>query len=397
METQRRKGMTAFWTAMFVYNMAANFVHPVTPAMIVNLNLNDYMFGIAFAAMMATNFLLSPFWGKIAGYISSRKVLSICAVGYGIGQVFFGLAQNETQFLLARMWSGGFSGGAYVAFVTYTVNSSSEENRGRNLALYSTLIAVSTSFGYFIGGMVGELNIYYSIVLQVVTVCLLAAVFRFVCADDKQADIRSLTGREFVRECNPLAAIVQCRRFMSKLMILLFLSAGLLNLGYTTFEQCFNYALVDRFGLTSGYNGVIKAALGVISMVANGTLCLWILRQKRISPFLAAVLVACTGAMFGVIFCNTIVPFVAVNVVFFAFYYISTPLFQNHAAALGRGKDSNLAMGAFNAVKNFGSIFGSALAGVLYAVNDRLPFVFGFVALLAATAIMLLFCRAEKE
>ena len=41
-----------FFAVMFVFNMAANFVHPVTPAIIVGLRLSDYMFGLAFAAMM---------------------------------------------------------------------------------------------------------------------------------------------------------------------------------------------------------------------------------------------------------------------------------------------------------------------------------------------------------
>ena len=132
-------------------------------------------------------------------------------------------------------------------------------------------------------------------------------------------------------------------------------------------------------------------------MIANGTLCLWILRRERISPYLAGVMMVCSAAMFGVIFADSIVPFVAINVVFFAFYYVSTPLFQDRAAALGQGADSNLVMGSFNAVKSFGSIFGSALAGVLYEVNMRLPFVFGFVAIAAATAVLLLFIREEKR
>ena len=83
--------------------------------------------------------------------------------------------------------------------------------------------------------------------------------------------------------------------------------------------------------------------------------------------------------------------------IFFAFYFISTPLAQNRAAELGKGKDSNLVMGAFNAVKSFGSIFGSALAGFIYEVHAKLPFVFGLVAFAAATLMMMLLCREEKR
>jgi len=394
---KRSSRMIYFFVVLFVFNMAANFVHPVTPSIIQNLQLNDYMFGLALSAMMVCNFLFSPFWGKMAGYISSKTAMLICGVGYAAGQVFFGLAQTETQFLLARMFAGMFCGGSYVVFSTYTVNMSTDENRGRNLAINATVTAVSASFGYFVGGMVGELNVYYSVWLQVATLVVTSVLHFIGCRDDKQQDIRTLTGKQLVRECNPFAAIAQCRRFMTKLMIFLFLSYGLANLGYIAFEQCFNYYLRDQFGLTSGYNGIIKAALGVISLAANGTICMWILKKPSTSRYMVGVMCICAASMIGVIAFSQLVPFVAVNIIFFAFYFISLPLAQNRAAALGKGSDSNLVMGSFNAVKSFGSIFGSALAGFIYELGAKLPFVFGFAAFAAATAMMALFCREEKK
>lgn len=394
---KQKKRMLPFFAVLFIFNMAANCVHPVTPTIIINLGLNDYMFGLALAAMMSCNFLFSPLWGKMAGYMSSKKVILICGIGYAIGQIFFGIAQTELQFLLARMFAGVFCGGVYVAFMTYTVNCSTEENRGRNLAVNSTVQAVSSSFGYFVGGMVGELNVYYSVWLQIATLTGTSLLFFFLCSDDRQPALERLTGNQLLRECNPFAAILQCRRFMTKLLICIFLASGLANLGYIAFEQCFNYYLRDQFGLSSGYNGVIKAALGVISLIANSTLCMWILRRKRMSLYLLGVMGICSISMLGVIAFDSMVPFIAVNVVFFAFYFISMPLTQNCAAMLGRGKDSNLVMGAFNAVKSFGSIFGSALAGFIYAIHAKLPFVFGFVAFGAATIMMFLFCREEKK
>ena len=68
----------AFFAAMTLFNLAANFAHPVTPTVIKNLNLHDYMFGLALAAMLFTNFLMSPFWGKINNYVSSRLTLAVC-------------------------------------------------------------------------------------------------------------------------------------------------------------------------------------------------------------------------------------------------------------------------------------------------------------------------------
>lgn len=389
--------MIPFFVVMFVFNMAANFVHPVTPTIILDLNLNDYMFGLALAAMMAFNFLFSPFWGKMATYLSSRGVMLICGLGYALGQVLFGIAETQPQFLLARMFAGAFCGGSFVAFMTYTVNCSSDENRGRNLAIHATVTAVSSSFGYFVGGMAGEIHVYLPVWLQVATLSVCAAIHFLMCKKDRPDAVVMPGMKRLLKEANPLAAIWQCRSFMTVLIAYLFLSYGLANLGYIAFEQCFNFYIRDQFQLTSGYNGVIKAALGLISLLANSTLCMWMLKRKRVSGWIFAVMGVCTLAMLGVIVFDAPLPFILINIVFFAFYFISLPLMQNRAAQLGKGENSNLCMGAFNAVKSFGSIFGSALAGFLYEGHAKLPFVFGFVAFALAAGMMLLFMNQETK
>ena len=53
--------MLLFFLVMILYNLAANFAHPVTPTLFHTDQLGDYMFDVAFAAMQTTNFLLSPF------------------------------------------------------------------------------------------------------------------------------------------------------------------------------------------------------------------------------------------------------------------------------------------------------------------------------------------------
>lgn len=397
MSTVKRKSdLTVFFAIMFIFNVAANLAHPVTPTVIVNLGLNDYMFGLAMAAQMTCNFLFSPFWGRMADRISSRSVMLVGCLGYALGQMFFALAHTEAQLLLARMFAGAFCGGSLVACLTYTVNRSTSENRGHNLAVNATIMAVSASTGYFVGGMLGEIHVYLPVWVQAGTLAAVAVLSRVLCRDDRREDVPALSGRRLIRECNPFSAIIQCRAFMTKLLAFLFAVYGLLNLGYMAFEQCFNYYLRDQFGLSSGYNGVIKAALAIISLVANSTLCMWILRRKRPSVYLFGALSICAAAAVCAVICGELLPFIIVNVVVFALYYIATPISQNSVAVLGQGKDSNLVMGSYNAVKSFCSIFGSALAGLIYELGPKLPFVFGFAAFAGAAVFMFLFCRTEK-
>ena len=156
----------AFFTAMIVFNLAANFAHPVTPTVIQELQLHDYMFGVALAVMLITNFLLSPFWGKINNYISSRLSLLICCLGYGVAQVWFAYATTELMIILARMFAGLFTGGIFVSFLTYIVNKSDPEDQGKYLTYSATIKSVASAFGYMIGGFLGEFSVRLAFLVQ---------------------------------------------------------------------------------------------------------------------------------------------------------------------------------------------------------------------------------------
>lgn len=394
---KQKHHMLFYFVFSFALNMAANFVHPVTPGIIQELGLSDYMFGLAYAAMSLCNFAFSPFWGHINNYIGTRNTELICGIGYAVGQIFFGLARTELQFVLARMFSGVFLAGVYTGFLTYVVNCSDAEHRGRNLAVNTVLQTVSTAIGFFIGGMIGEADLFLPVWLQAASLAVTAIALRVVMLDDSTADIHTLKGPELARSCNPLSSFLRCAKYMTPLLLTLFLYYGLFNLGFTALDQCFNYYIRDMFGLTSKYNGIIKAALAVISIVSNSTICMWILKKGTISRYLIPITAICTVTMLGVVLSNTIPLFIAANVLFFTFYYIALPLTQDMAARLSDNGDSNLIMGAFNAMKNFGAIFGALFSGFIYTIDPKLPFWIGIAAFAAATLLSMRYRNTEKR
>ncbi len=114
-----------------LYGLIANFAHPVEPTFYKLLNLPDYMFGVAFAAMATTVFLFSPFWGKLADRYGPNRILWISYIGYGFGQLyFFFLAKNVLHVVLARMLAGIFIGGIGVAHILYILDNNESENKG---------------------------------------------------------------------------------------------------------------------------------------------------------------------------------------------------------------------------------------------------------------------------
>lgn len=391
--------MLLFFAAMCIFNLGANFAHPVTPTVIKNLQLHDYMFGVALAAMMISNFAMSPFWGKINSYLSSRVSLLICCCGYGAGQIMFGMAKTELMIILARIFAGIFTGGIFVSFLTYVVNVSSEEERPTNLMITATIQSVASAFGYLVGGLLGEISIFMTFMVQAGTLIGVGVLFFLVVEKDNTRSVKDIAPAQFIREANPFAAFLDSRKFMTAVFALAYGVVLFSNLGYYAYEQCFNYYIKDQFGLTSSYNGAVKAVVGFISLAANSTICLWIIRKTDSKRSVIPVLLCCVAAIFGVIAAPDITLFMIINVVFFAFNAVSIPVVQNVVADGAQEGQSNMVMGFYNAIKNFGGIIGSLTAGFIYSSGPKLSFVFACAAfvLAAVCAFVYMKCGGVKK
>ncbi len=363
-----------FFLAMSGFYLAANFAHPVTPTIIQNLELNDYMFGVALAMMQIANFLMSPFWGKINGYISSRVSLLIGCWGYALAQLWFAFAKTELSIIGARLMAGAFAGAIFVSFLTYIVNVADIKDQPRYLTYSATLSSVVAAFGYLIGGFLGEISIKGTFLVQSATMFVVGLMFFLVCTPDQQKTDK-VSPQELLKDANPLQAFYDCRHFMTLAFAALFAVNILVNFANTGFDQAFNYYLKDQLNLTSSYNGIIKAGVGLVSFVANMTICIWIMNKTKVEKSLVKLIAVCTLAALGTVISPNIGLFITFSVLVYAGYSVSLPVLQNIVAAKADIKQKNLVMGFYNATKSLGSIAGSLIAGFIYSVDVKMPFI----------------------
>lgn len=386
-----------FFGAMILFNLAANFAHPVTPTIIQNLQLHDYMFGVALAMMQLANFLMSPVWGKLNSKISSRLTLLIGCCGYGIAQLWFALATTELMIILARLFAGVFVGGIFVSFLTYVVNMADPKDQPKYLTWSATIQSVAGAFGYLVGGVLGEYSIKGTFLIQ--ALCLLAtgAAFFFICLPDKQSEGKIQLG-QIVKDANPFGAFKDCAKFMTFSFAMLFVVNILINFGNTGFDQAFNYYLKAQLNLTSSYNGIIKAAVGLVSFLANMTLCIWLIQKTDTKKSLALLVGICALASVGTLISPKIGIFITFSILVYAGYSVSLPVLQNMVASHADPAQKNLVMGFYNSTKSLGSIAGSLTAGFIYAIHPKLPF--GCTALiygLGLVAALSFLCLGRKK
>ena len=83
--------------------------------------------------------------------------------------------------------------------------------------------------------------------------------------------------------------------------------------------------------------------------------------------------------------------------IFYAFNSISVPLIHNLVASGGPEEQNSLIMGFCNSIKSLGGIIGALFAGLLYTMNPKLPFMFGFASFVAAAVLAVIYKKAEKR
>ena len=363
-----------FFFVMILYIFSSNFIHPVTPTLIQDLNLPDYMFGLMPAATLLFMFLFSPFWGKITAIISSRNTLLITSIGYAIAQLGLAYCTQQGSMLAMRSLAGFFSSGSFVAFLTYVINTARSEDQAKFLTYSATIQAVAAPFGYLAGGVLGEFSVIGTIFIHAGAVALCGVLFRIICVSD-HAVTEKLPLRDIVKDSNPLQAILDGRHFMNKAFALLFTVNVLMNFGNFGFDHAFNYYLKDQLHLTSSYNGIIKAAVGFVSFLANMTLCMWMIRKTNVKKSMISITLFCTLAAAGVLLIPNMAVYIACSIMVYAGYSISLPLVQHMSAEESDPAQKNLVMGFYNATKSLGGIVGSLMAGFLYELQVKLPFI----------------------
>ena len=302
---KRTRGMDTrlflFYAGCAIFNIGSNTAHPVTPTIFTTLGLGSYMFGLALAAQLTTNFLFSPFWGWLSTYISNRRALLITCVGYGLGQILFGLSRTELAFIVARALTGIFCGGCFVCIMAYIVNTAPDgETRGRWLTTSATLQTVCGAFGYFIGGMLGEIFPHLAIIFQVGFLFSAGVIFYMACSEDAVMAVSELKKKGKTRKglLNPFVSFINAKSFLTPVFALFIYGMPASEPGiYTTFDQTFNYYIRDRFNFSSGCSGIFRGdhrrLTVALAIRRSSTICIWLIRRTDIRKSSISVFVIC--------------------------------------------------------------------------------------------------------
>ena len=266
--------------AGLLVGITTNIGHPITPYYINQLGLDKIVFGYFFAAMSLGMLIFAPIWGALGDAKGRKWILIICLLFYGVGQILFGVLNNQYLIIAARLFSGIFSGGILVSFLSYMTRSKdlSKYNGPRLYATFISLHLVGTSLGSFIGGALGELfnpNYHYVFFIQALSM-LIFAIYVLALMDFKDEE------KQNIRSINPLKSLSDIKLLPISLVIFLFVIA-VINISFTDVSK-----YLDVYFSDSGYGslklGTVNLIVGCLTLIVN--LLFTPLIIKRFKPLL---------------------------------------------------------------------------------------------------------------
>ena len=385
--------------------IVTNMAHPFTPKLFTSLHMPDYMFGVSFASMALASFLFAPFWGKTADQKGRARVLSIMSVGYGIGQLFFSWSTTIWVLVPVRFLTGFFACANTVCSMSYVTDITTPDNRTRYMSYLAAAITVSGAVGYLFGGVLGDISIPLAFGVQVVLMLLLGVGIWLFLPESYQAGVDPQAPYQpwrILRTANPFRLLSGAGRFLNAAVAVFLLVTFLASFATYAFDQAFNYFIKAELDFPTTYNGVIKAVVGLLGLLINVTVTIWL--SRRADPRLSAVgiLFLCGVTALATAMITHLSGFLACTVLFYSINAMHLPVLQALATRCGSQANSNGIMaGMFQSSRNLGMMGGALFAGFIYMLGSRLPFVWTGIAFFFGAGLMLLnffqFRRRERK
>ena len=370
----KNRSVLKFFLIYFGFTIVSNFVHSITPAFLQMIQAPSYINGVAFSVMSLCSFFASPFWGKMGDRKPYPQLMAVGFFGYALGQFFFSIARGVPMLLFARVISGLLNGALAVNALSYLISVSDSENRGQYLAMFAMLQSVGTCIGYLIGGVIGDYSLMAVFYAQIGAAVVLGIINLLVLRD---APGRTLSTEKIdFAKINPATSMTTSLQRVDAAMGVYLAIVFCFGFAMMSYDNYFGYFLRDQFGFPTSYNGYFKALIGIIAIIANSTINMWINRHTDVRKSITVILGLCSVSITAMLLASHSIPaFLGVALLYYTCNAITMPILQVMMMKDEDKSETGTISGLFNAFISLGRTFGPLIAAFAYGLNPLYPFV----------------------
>lgn len=370
----------------FLTGIVTNLVHPVTPLYIRSLGISNYMFGVFFAVMNLGIFIFAPFWGNLGDTHKRSYLIGLGFLGYGISQLLFGTFYNEYNIMLVRFTAGVFTAAFQVSTLAYLLDEQTE-NKKTHVSIYLALVVLGASFGYFIGGRLGEVIILEHIFFIQAASSLIMVILSLFLKETKEKETKERT---------TIFSSLKNIKNLDKSFIFLLIIIVIANIGIVNFSKYIDLYIND-LNFSPKTIGNINFISGIITILVTLFIVPLLLRRyESIKVSIVSLLFAGIFSLFVFIMPSKMFLYLMYSffMIYISFKTIYEPAMIDH---INEQKGSTgVLMGLRQSALALGAVIGPIIAGFLYEFITVYLFVI-LSGLLILASILLVFYQRKGE
>lgn len=386
-ETEKRKRrplnrrLAVILLVVFVQMVGASMVLPILPIYASNrFEMSPQAVTLLITSFFAAQFVAGPFIGRMSDQYGRLPVLIISQIGTVISFMLLGFAWSGTILFAARILDG-ITGGNIIVAQAYVTDVTPKEERTQSLGYIFAAFGVGFIFGPAIGGFLASQFSYETPYIVASIAAAITVILTWLLLDE------SLTPEE--RDAN------RQRKSDNEMSLrAVFTNLPLLSILAITFGSQFGFAMLQStfalFGEAVIFAGesseTVNLGIGLLlATVGLGQLFTQTILLKRLSTKFSEASLNLIGTVLRGLSTLALVVFVSpylagISMFFFAVGLgVQMPALQSLATKFAPDNYRGGILGLYQSSVSLAIIIGSAIAGVLFAINPRMPYWVGAI------------------
>ena len=377
----------------FLFAICVNVVHPITVNYVTSLELDDSYFGFFVSLMSLGQVVGALVFGFLSDKIGRKWIVVIGLLGYCLAQFGFGfLNESPIIILLFRFLAGVFIAAPITLFVSMCLDYSNEQNKVKNLTIFSSCYILGTSMGYEIGGALynyASLTISQVFIFQII-LTILTALFVVVLLEDvylHNKENKCVIEEKVKATIKPIVYMLLLPLLiltMSQILINKYLDTYIIHIGYEP-------SLLGHFVLISGLFSAASniAIIPLIKKLRNSKLAICLL----VSVVLSVILPLIT---FG-IKTNILYLLFSTHLLYIIIKGWITPLEQNEIATYTNANNKGKITGLRQTILSTGNVIGPLIGSAIYTKGSPTIFIVASMIALLSLVFYIIYFAIKKK
>lgn len=371
---------------MFITMSGIGLIIPVMPDYLKQFGAAGQALGLLIATFAFAQFVFSPLAGNLSDKYGRKNLILFGLVLFGLAQIFFGLSAELWMLFIARFFAG--LGAAFIAtpIMAFVADVTTYEERGKGMGLLGASISLGFMIGPGIGGFLAKVSLQFPFYVGGV-VAILAAIFSlFFLPHKKPTQVQPAHEKRHIGQ--QMVQSVKMPYFVMLIVMFVF-SFGIANFQTTLpllVTQKFNYTPTDIAIMLT-----LAGAVGVAIQIYAVTPLFKRFGEMKIiliNLFIAAV------TLIFIISVNGYALILLLATIFSTATTLIRPAVNTLVSKLA-GEQQGFAAGLNNAYMSLGNMIGPAIAGIVFDINENIPYYLGAIILMTCLGIAYIWAQTK--